>query len=81
LFRAKHFDKGVIDDFDDLLAGRYRLQNLRANSLLGDLLNKVTNDGQCNVSFKQSHTDFAHRFTNVSFVQRTATAQAIKHPS
>ena len=68
LFRAEHFDKGIINDFDDLLAGRYRLQNLRANGLLGNLLNEVTNDGKCNVGFKQSHTHFAHRFTHVSFV-------------
>jgi hypothetical protein len=81
LFRAQHVNQRIVNDFDDLLAGCDGFQDLRTNGLLGYLVYEVADNGQCNVGLKQGNAHFAHRFTHIGFVQRTATAQAIKHTS
>ena len=79
--RTQHFDKRVVDDLDDLLPGSNRLQDRLSDGLFGYLVDKFTCDGKCDVGFEQGNANFAHRLSNVGFVQRTTTAQAIKYAS
>ena len=67
---GQHRHQFVVHNFDDLLTGRNAAQYVRADSLLADLLNEFTHDGQCNVGFKQSQTDFPHRIPDIAFRQR-----------
>ncbi len=69
------------DDLDDLLPGSNRLQDRLSDGLFGYLVDKFTRDGKCDVGFEQGNANFAHRLSNVGFVQRTTTAQAIKYAS
>jgi hypothetical protein len=52
-----------------------------ANGLVGDLLNEIAGDGQCNIGFEQRHAHFAHRTAHVGLAQRAAPAKLVEHPA
>jgi hypothetical protein len=76
---AEHVDEGVVDDLDDLLAGRDRLQDLLADRGFRHLVDEVAHDRQGDVGFEQGDPNLAHRAANVRLVERAAAAQAVEH--
>ncbi|KHS43294.1 hypothetical protein NJ75_03926 [Novosphingobium subterraneum] len=78
---TKHLDQRIVDDLDDLLAGRDRLQDRLANGLLRNGVNKSANDGKGNVGLKQRDPHFAHRRKDIFLTQRAAATQAIEYAS
>lgn len=60
-----------MDNFDNHLAGRNRLDNFFTQSLLSDLSNKAFGNRKGDIGFQQSNPNFAHCFVNVFFIQYT----------
>jgi hypothetical protein len=77
-FGAEHLDEGVVDDLDDLLAGRDRSEHLLADRLLGRLVDELADHRQSDVGLEQSDPDFAHRGADVGLGQRAAAAKPIE---
>ena len=77
-FAAQHFNQRIIDDLDDLLPRRDRLEHLRSNRLGRHTVHERADDWQSNVGLKQGNPYFAHGGAHVCLVQGTASAQAIK---
>ena len=78
LLGAEHLDQRVVDDLDDLLAGRDRAQHLLADRLLGRLVDELADHRQRDVGLEQGDPDLAHRRAHVGLVQRAAAAQAVE---
>ena len=77
-FAAQHIDQGVMDDFDDLLAGGDRFGDRLTCGLVLDGFDEITGDGQGNVCLKQGDADFAQGGFDVFFGQRTLFGEAVK---
>ena len=77
-FGAHERDQLFVNDLDDHLAGVQTFQNVCAHSTLGNLLYKVLNDLEVNVSFQKSKLDFAHGFLNVRFLQTALAGELFK---
>ncbi len=77
---AQRLDHHVIDDLDDLLAGRDGGQDLGADGALAHLGDEVAHHGQRHVGVQQRQADFAECLGDVGLGQRTATAQAVEYP-
>ena len=73
------FDQGVIDDFDDQLAGRDGAQHLLAHGLFADLGDEVLDHGEGDVGFQKCQADFPQRFGHVGFAQGPAAAELVKN--
>ena len=75
---AKEGDQLVADDFDDLLGGRERGEDFRADGLDADLLDEVADDVEVDVGFEQGHADFAQGFGDVFFGERALAAEGLE---
>ena len=75
---AQLLDHLVVDDLDDLLAGRDGLQDLDADGAVADLGDEVAHHGQGDVGVQQREADFPQRLGDVHFVQRAPAAQAVE---
>jgi hypothetical protein len=75
---AKHFDKFVMDDLDDHLAGLDRLQDGGADGLLAHLVGEGAHDFQRHVGFEQRTADLAQRRRDIGLGQRATAGQAVQ---
>jgi len=73
---AERIDQHVVDDLDDLLAGRHRLQDFRADGPLAHLLGEAADDLEGDVGLQQRLADFAQRGVDVLLGQRTPAGEA-----
>ena len=76
---AEGGDQGVIDDFDDHLAGGDGAQHFRADRFLADFGDEILDDGQGHVGIQQGQADFPQRIGDVGFAQRAAAAELVKN--
>ncbi len=77
--RAEHRDQLVVDDLDDRLRGRERLEDVGADGLLFDARDERFGRSKRNVGLEQRDADFAQRFVDVAFAESPATAQALEN--
>ena len=77
--RAEHAHQLVIDDLDDHLAGRHRLDDVLADRLglhrLGEVLDHVERD----VGFQQRAAHLAHGLGDVAVGQRATPRQLVEY--
>ena len=76
---AEHGDQFIVDDLDDLLAGRDRLEHVLADRLLGHRVDETADNRQRDIGLEQRDAYLAHRFAHVVFRQRAAPLEAIEH--
>ena len=81
LIRAEHFDEGVIDDLDDLLARLDRPDDFLADSAGAHLFDEILHHRQRDVCLEQGDADLAQRLVHVLVGQRAAAGQAVKDTS
>src|SRR6185437_13555792 len=75
---AEHLSQLVADDFDNLLAGRERSENVFAHRLIFNLLNELLDNFEVNVGLKQRYADFTERLLHVGGGQLPFPAQIFK---
>ncbi|MNX77879.1 hypothetical protein D3C86_1094410 [compost metagenome] len=78
-FGAEHFDKLVMHDLDDHLAGLDGFQNGCADSLFTHLVSEGTHDFQRNVRFQKRTANLAQGGSNIGFRQRATAGQSIQN--
>ncbi len=76
---AQCLDHHVVDDLDDLLAGRDGIQHLGADGAFADLGDEVAHHRQGDVGVQQRQADFPQRFGDVGLVQRSAGAEPVEN--
>ena len=76
---TQHVDQFIIDDFDNLLARRYRFQHFRADRARAHFVDEGAHNGQRNIGFQQGFSNIAQRGFDIALGQRTATAQAVEN--
>ena len=64
--RAEHLDQLVVDDLDDLLAGRDRLDDLRADGAVAHLVGEGAHHLEGDVGLEQRAADLAQRRVDVA---------------
>ena len=67
-----------MDDFNNLLTRLNRFDYLLADSFGFYFFNKVFNNGQGDIGFKQGNANFAHSCGHILFGQRAAPRQVVK---
>ena len=72
---AQHLDQRVVDDLDDLLTRRDRLQHLLADRLLGHRIDEAADHRQRDIGLEQRDPHFAHRLADIVLAQRAAPTQ------
>ena len=77
-FSAKHFDKFVMDDLDDHLAGLDAFQDFGTNGLFPHLVGEGANHFQRNVSLDQCAAYFAQRRGHVGLRKGAASGKAVQ---
>ena len=65
----------VVDDGDDLLAGRQALEHLGAHGALPDAGDEVLDDLEVDVRFEQSQADLAHRRVDIRLTDPAAAGE------
>jgi len=75
---AEHRGELVVDDFDQLLAGRHRAKLRDADGFFLDALEKFARELEVDVGLEQHATHFTEAFFDVGFGENAATAQARK---
>ena len=78
---AKGCDQFVVDDLDDHLARRHRLDDGGADRLLAHLVDERAHHVERDVGLEQGAAHLAHGGIDVSFRQRTAPRQPIENAS
>ena len=73
---AERVDQHVVDDLDDLLAGRDRLQHLGADGALPHLVGEAADDLERDVGLEQRPAHLAQRGVDVVLGQRAPAGQA-----
>ena len=68
-----------MDDFDNLLTGLNRLDDLFANGFDFNLFNEVFDNRQRHVSLKQGDADFAHSGIYILLRKRAAPRKVVKY--
>ena len=71
-------DQLVVDDLDDLLAGRQALEDLVADRPLADARDEVLDDLEVDVRLEERETDLAHGGIDVGFADPAAAGQACR---
>ena len=62
---AHEADQLLVDDLDDLLAGKEAFHHFAADGAFGDGLHKVAHDLEVHVRFEQGELHFAHALAHV----------------
>ena len=75
----QHVDQFVINDFDDLLAGRYGFQHFRANGARAHIVDKGAHDRQRNIGVQKRFSNITQRGFHIALGQRAAAAQAVEN--
>ena len=68
----------IVDDLDDHLAGRDRLDHFLTDRAQPHAGHEILDDRQRDVGLEQGQTDFAQRLVDVALAERTAPAQAVE---
>ena len=76
--RAQHLDQLVVDDLDDHLAGRDRLDDLGADGAVAHLVGEGAHDFERDVGLEQRAADFAQRRVDVGLGQRAAAGELVE---
>ena len=76
--RAQRIDERVMDDLDDLLAGRDGFQDFMAHGARAHFLHESAGDGQRHIGFEQRPAHFAQRLIDILFRQRAAPGQFVE---
>jgi hypothetical protein len=77
--RTEHLDQGVVDDLDDLLARRDRLQNRLANRLRRHTVDKGPRYGKRDIRLEKRNAHLAHGLAHIRLIERTTAAQPVKN--
>jgi hypothetical protein len=67
ILAAQRFDQHVMDDLDDLLAGRDRADDVLADRARADLVDEVLDDRQRHIGVDQRRAHFAQRLIDIGF--------------
>ena len=70
----------LIDDLDNGLCRRERIEHLLPDGSLLDALHKVLDDLEIDVCFQQRHAHLAHRLVHVVLGQLAVPAQLLEYP-
>ena len=73
--RREELDELVVDDLDDLLAGRQALEDLVADGPLADARDEVLDDLEVDVGLEQRQPDLAHGGIDVGLADPAAAGQ------
>jgi len=73
---AEHGGELFVDDFDELLRGRDRLELRDPDRLRLDPFEEFAREPEAHVGFEEDAADFAEPFFNISFGEHPASAQA-----
>ena len=73
--RREELDELVVDDLDDLLAGREAFEDLGAERLLADMRDEVLDDLEVDVGLEQGEPDLAHRGVKIGLADAAAAGQ------
>ena len=73
--RSEQLGQLLVDDLDDLLAGRQARQHLLADGALAHGGDERLDDAEVDVGLEQGEPDLAHRAIDVFLAQRSARAQ------
>ena len=73
--RAEQLGQLLVDDLDDLLAGRQAREHLLADGALAHRGDERLDDAEVDVGLEQGEPDLAHRAIDVVLAQRSARAE------
>ena len=76
---AEGVDQHVVDDLDDLLAGRDAFQDFGADRAFLDPVDEIPDDRQRDIGLEQHHADLAQRGRNVRLAERAAAGQFVEY--
>lgn len=79
IFGAHELDQLVVDDFDDLLRGIERGEDLLPHRLFRNVGDKLLGDLEIDVRFQQRHAHLAHRRFDFQLRQLTALGELGKY--
>jgi hypothetical protein len=68
-----------VHDLDDHLAGRDRLDDFDADGLFLDVVGESARDIERDIGLEQRAANFAHRFVDVGFAQRTTAGELVEN--
>ena len=75
---AQHFDQRVMDNLDDLLAGRDRAHDIFADGTRAHAFHEILDDGKRDIGLQQRHANFAQALIDIGLGQRTAAAKPVE---
>ena len=78
-FRAERFHQHVMDDLDDLLAGRDGADDVFADRAGANLVDELLDDRQRHIGVDQAVSHFAQRLVDIGFGERTAPPEPVEH--
>ena len=76
---AEQLNQFIVNNFNDLLAGRKAGQHLTANSLFSYRGNKIFDYGVVDISFKKGPAHFTHAVLNIFFRQLAMAAKFLEN--
>ena len=76
---AEHGDELVVDDLDDLLAGRDRFRHRRADGAFGHALHEVAHHVERDIGLEQRAAHLAHGLAHVALRESAASAQLVEY--
>jgi len=75
---AEQFDKFVVDDLNDMLAGLDAEKDFLADGLVFDALDEIASDLEIDVGFEEGQTDFAEGLADVFLRDFAEAAQVLE---
>ena len=75
---AQRVDEGVVDDFDDHLAGRDRLDHLGADGAGAHLVGEGAHHVECHIGLEQRTAHLAQGFRHILLGQRAAARELVE---
>ena len=78
ILRAQGFDQHVMDDLDDLLAGRDRADDIFADGARADLVDEVLHHRQRHIGVDQGGAHFGQGGIDIGFAERAAPAELVE---
>src|SRR6185295_3778344 len=76
---AERFNERVMNDLDDLLAGRDRANDRLADRALAHLLDEVLDHGKSDIGIDERCADFGERGVDIGFRQRAASPEPVEY--
>jgi hypothetical protein len=78
-FISEQLDQRIVENFDDLLSGRNRLQDFLAHRPVLHRIDECLGDGQIDISFEQCQANFPQRLRNIRFADPAKSAQFLEY--